>query len=268
ESSWSCRVRWRRTLWLPNGRWLYEIVSDLSCLCRCRCFATPKSTRLRETTRQPLRRMRLSAKQARGATSCPLWDPLLPCPQSRAAAVGAARSIRASRAASTWATAVSSCAHRQPPWPPMEEKLAAAFTVIATSQDVSPQCHKYAIPSLCFFAFPPCEPGAPGGRAPEPRSVCRDECELLEHSLCRMEYSIAKRHPLIGQQKILPVCEELAPVGSPESESCLRLGVPHREAEDVNKGGRGRSFSVQSVEATCGVFERVCPLWVRAPKPD
>ncbi|XP_040070662.2 inactive tyrosine-protein kinase transmembrane receptor ROR1 isoform X1 [Ixodes scapularis] len=117
----------------------------------------------------------------------------------------------------------------------MEEKLAAAFTVIATSQDVSPQCHKYAIPSLCFFAFPPCEPGAPGGRAPEPRSVCRDECELLEHSLCRMEYSIAKRHPLIGQQKILPVCEELAPVGSPESESCLRLGVPHREAEDVNK---------------------------------
>lgn len=104
---------------------------------------------------------------------------------------------------------------------------------ILPTQDVSPQCHKYAIPSLCFFAFPPCEPG---NDKAEPRSVCRDECELLEHSLCRMEYSIAKRHPLIGQQNILPVCENLAPVGSPESEACLRLGVPHREAEDVNKG--------------------------------
>ncbi|XP_070382527.1 tyrosine-protein kinase transmembrane receptor Ror-like isoform X2 [Dermacentor albipictus] len=119
----------------------------------------------------------------------------------------------------------------------MEEKLAAAFTVIATSQDVSATCHKYAIPSLCFFVFPPCEP-APGGlpdRPPEPRSVCRDECELLEQSLCRMEYSIAKRHPLIGQQNILPVCEDLPPIGSPEAQSCLRLGVPHRETDDVNK---------------------------------
>jgi hypothetical protein len=39
----------------------------------------------------------------------------------------------------------------------MEEKLAAAFTVIATSQDVSLQCHRYAISSLCFFAFPLCD---------------------------------------------------------------------------------------------------------------
>ncbi|KAL3212174.1 hypothetical protein MRX96_051896 [Rhipicephalus microplus] len=89
----------------------------------------------------------------------------------------------------------------------MEEKLAAAFTVIATSQDVSATCHKYAIPSLCFFVFPPCEPapGAPPDRPPEPRS------------------------------NILPVCEDLPPIGSPEAQSCLRLGVPHRETDDVNK---------------------------------
>ncbi|XP_064477295.1 LOW QUALITY PROTEIN: tyrosine-protein kinase transmembrane receptor ROR2-like [Ornithodoros turicata] len=111
----------------------------------------------------------------------------------------------------------------------MEAKVAAAFTVVATSHDMSAQCHKYAIPSLCFFVFPPCE----GESEPVPRSVCRDECELLEHSVCRMEYSIAKRHPLIGQQNLLPVCEKLAPVGSPESASCLRLGVAPKEVENV-----------------------------------
>lgn len=114
----------------------------------------------------------------------------------------------------------------------MEAKVAAAFTVIATSHDMSPQCHKYAIPSLCFFVFPPCDPR---DGEPVPRTVCRDECELLEHSVCRMEYTIAKRHPLIGQQNLLPSCEDLAPVGSPESASCLRLGVAPKEVENVNK---------------------------------
>lgn len=105
----------------------------------------------------------------------------------------------------------------------MEEKLTAAFTVIATSHDVSDECNKYAIPSLCFFAFPLCDESV---QHPMPRQVCQDECEVLESIICRMEYSIAKRHPLLGQKKILPVCEELAPVGSKESEKCMRLGVP------------------------------------------
>lgn len=106
----------------------------------------------------------------------------------------------------------------------MEEKLTAAFTVIATSQDVSEECHKYAIRSLCFFAFPLCDLDSP---YPVPRQVCRDECEVLESNICRMEYSIAKRHPLLGQQQILPVCEDLPPVGSKESDTCMRLGIPN-----------------------------------------
>lgn len=106
----------------------------------------------------------------------------------------------------------------------MEEKLTAAFTVIATSHDVSEECHKYAIRSLCFFAFPLCDVDSP---YPVPRQVCRDECEVLESNICRMEYSIAKRHPLLGQQQILPVCEDLPPIGSKESETCMRLGIPN-----------------------------------------
>ncbi|KFM72830.1 Tyrosine-protein kinase transmembrane receptor ROR1, partial [Stegodyphus mimosarum] len=124
----------------------------------------------------------------------------------------------------------------------MEEKLTAAFTVIATSHDVSEECHKYAIPSLCFFAFPLCDTDSP---YPMPRQVCRDECEVLESNICRMEYSIAKRHPLLGQQKILPVCEELPPVGSKESETCMRLGIPNTvlvDREDTCFDGNGEKY--------------------------
>ena len=39
----------------------------------------------------------------------------------------------------------------------IERKIASAFTVVESSQDVSPQCHRFAIPSLCLSAFPPCD---------------------------------------------------------------------------------------------------------------
>lgn len=50
----------------------------------------------------------------------------------------------------------------------VESKLAAAFTVVATSHDVSPQCHRFAIPSLCFGAFPLCDEYS---HDPRPRKV-------------------------------------------------------------------------------------------------
>lgn len=50
---------------------------------------------------------------------------------------------------------------------------------------------------------------------------------MLETSICRMEYTIAKKHPLIGKQNILPTCEELPPAGSKDSDNCIRLGVPN-----------------------------------------
>ncbi|PSN51826.1 hypothetical protein C0J52_17686 [Blattella germanica] len=60
----------------------------------------------------------------------------------------------------------------------------------------------------------------------EPRRICREDCELLENEICLVEYSIAKRHPLIGKQLGLPECVDLPEIGSPDSENCLKLGIP------------------------------------------
>lgn len=51
----------------------------------------------------------------------------------------------------------------------IESKIQAAFTVVATSPDVSAQCHRFAIPSLCFAAFPLCDEFS---ATPRPRKVC------------------------------------------------------------------------------------------------
>ena len=53
----------------------------------------------------------------------------------------------------------------------IESKIRDAFTVVASSQDVSPQCHRFAIPSLCLSAFPPCDDAASEAR---PRKVSYD----------------------------------------------------------------------------------------------
>lgn len=108
----------------------------------------------------------------------------------------------------------------------MEQKLTAAFSVVALSEDVSLQCNRYAISSLCYYVFPLCEEDLVSIR-PIPRKVCRDECELLESNICHMEYTIAKQHPLIGKADILPQCDELPSIGSREGENCLRLGIPN-----------------------------------------
>ncbi|CAG7786273.1 unnamed protein product, partial [Allacma fusca] len=78
-----------------------------------------------------------------------------------------------------------------------------------------------------------------------PRRLCREECELLEHDLCRQEYALAKRHPLIGQQLPIPECGELPPLGSTESATCIPLGLPHLTSvvEDHNcYVGNGQSY--------------------------
>jgi len=140
----------------------------------------------------------------------------------------------------------------------IEEKLTAAFTVMAASSDLSRRCAEYAIPSLCYSAFPLCNENT---SFPQPRQVCREECEILEYDICRMEYSIAKRHPLIGQQLALPDCSELPPIGTVQSENCIRLGVPQPaqiKRDDVCFSGNGVTYRGMESRTASG-FE--CQQW-------
>ncbi|XP_076163536.1 tyrosine-protein kinase transmembrane receptor Ror [Ptiloglossa arizonensis] len=57
------------------------------------------------------------------------------------------------------------------------------------------------------------------------RRICREECEILENELCRKEYAIAKRHPMIGHQVPLINCSDLPMENTPEARDCLSLGI-------------------------------------------
>ncbi|XP_076256712.1 tyrosine-protein kinase transmembrane receptor Ror-like isoform X2 [Rhynchophorus ferrugineus] len=142
----------------------------------------------------------------------------------------------------------------QPPYTmeEIESKLFNAFVVILRSNDISQSCNKFAQPSICFSAFPLCLNHRDVNEFQKShkeefklvtnetkkkfknirkrltdklRRICRDECILLENELCSKEYSIAKRHPVIGLIMELEVCENLPVEMDPSSSHCLSLGV-------------------------------------------
>ncbi|CAH1391097.1 unnamed protein product [Nezara viridula] len=121
----------------------------------------------------------------------------------------------------------------------LEEKLKSAFSVVTLSSDLSKTCQAYAVPSLCYAAFAVCrdEPTEP------PRYICRRDCELLENDICRKEYAIAKRHPLIGKNLPMPSCSDLPP--DLHSSDCVSLGVPQPQPVDPGDHcywGRGEGY--------------------------
>ena len=103
----------------------------------------------------------------------------------------------------------------------IERKLQGVFTAIAASQQMSPECAEFALPSICLSTFPICDQ-----KTQKPRKICRDECEILAHDKCKSEHALARQHPLLAQQIVLPDCEELPPIGTRESEDCVELGIP------------------------------------------
>lgn len=116
----------------------------------------------------------------------------------------------------------------------IEQKLQAAFTVISASPELSQSCSQYAIPSICVSTFPLCD-----RQTERPRKICREECEVLENSLCRKELAIARQYALLDGQLVLPECQKLPAIGSRESSNCVRLGLPQvREKTGFEK----RSF--------------------------
>ncbi|KAH9413899.1 Inactive tyrosine-protein kinase transmembrane receptor ror1 [Dermatophagoides pteronyssinus] len=134
----------------------------------------------------------------------------------------------------------------------MDNKLLAAFNVIVHSPDVSLQCHRYAISSLCFHVFSLCDDQF---SYPYPRKVCRDECEMLENNICHMEYAIAKKHPLIGHQDILPECDDLPSIGSHEGQRCVRLGIPNTMPVDHDQNcynDNGQSYRGTAMQTQSG----------------
>lgn len=55
--------------------------------------------------------------------------------------------------------------------------------------------------------------------------LCRDECELLEHDVCSMEFTLAKLNPEPELKSLLPSCSSLPRVGEQGYGNCLRIGV-------------------------------------------
>ncbi|XP_020300058.1 tyrosine-protein kinase transmembrane receptor Ror isoform X2 [Pseudomyrmex gracilis] len=77
------------------------------------------------------------------------------------------------------------------------------------------------------------------------RRICREECEMLENELCRKEYAIAKRHPLIGHQVPLVECSDLPLEGTTEARDCLTLGLSVANTVQENDycyWGSGKSY--------------------------
>jgi len=74
--------------------------------------------------------------------------------------------------------------------------IAALTEMASIGHQVSVGCSKYAVPALCYAAFPLCagEQASDGQAASRrPLGICRDDCQRLTNVACEAEYEFARR---------------------------------------------------------------------------
>nr|XP_022920470.1 tyrosine-protein kinase transmembrane receptor Ror-like [Onthophagus taurus] len=140
----------------------------------------------------------------------------------------------------------------------IEESLKAAYLVVSQSNDISVECSKFVLPSLCYSAFPLCkntemihlyqqklikrfqqnQTQTDSLKIIRPQlavylqRICKDECVILETELCNREYAIAKRHPIISKVLDLEECENLPNESEKHASECLKLGIDGRNIDE------------------------------------
>lgn len=88
------------------------------------------------------------------------------------------------------------------------------------------QCLRFAMSALCHYTFPICEKHQE--IIIRKRMMCREDCEMLEHSICKTEYELAKLQNIMNDgEGILPNCNRLPIAGSKESNDCIHLDLPN-----------------------------------------
>ncbi|EDO43993.1 predicted protein, partial [Nematostella vectensis] len=96
----------------------------------------------------------------------------------------------------------------------VENKVATLIGIL--NRHVTDRCKEYVIPTLCNYIIPPC---AKDSKKPRPIRFCRDDCEVLQNTVCKLEFHYAKQR----FAKMLPDCSVLPGPGSPEYKTCIRV---------------------------------------------
>ena len=66
----------------------------------------------------------------------------------------------------------------------IEERLKAILPSLSgRANNLSNKCSTFALPSLCFFAFPLCD-----RVKQQPKQICRVQCKQLQQDICKDEY--------------------------------------------------------------------------------
>ena len=94
-----------------------------------------------------------------------------------------------------------------------------SFNYEQLKEYVKPRCKEYVLPTLCNYAFPPCDESNLAD--PKPRKFCRDDCLVLKNDVCEFEFTQALRYPIISG--MLPECSSMPAVGHPDYAHCIRV---------------------------------------------